>query len=126
MSEQYNNLMLIRHAVAIIGLAIALTIILVTTNPDTVKLGVLGFVFVLLYAIVFEIVVLAGLALRSFGVINWRQSRVLRVASGIAALPTFLLILQSIGQLTVRDVLLAGGLFVLLYFYFSRLAVTNS
>lgn len=56
-------------------------------------------------------------------------SRSKRVRAGlvIASIPVILLVLQSLGQLTVRDVLAVFVLFGVVYFYLSRLnmRVTN-
>jgi len=79
-------------------------------------------VFTVLYALVFTVMMTIGVALGRLKVLRWSHSRIRRVIAGAALLPVFLLVLQSIGQLTVRDVLLAGSLALILYFYFARMA----
>jgi len=48
------------------------------------------------------------------------------IAGLIACLPVLLLTLQSIGQLTVWDVLMVGGLFVIAYFYIVKSSIQRS
>jgi len=48
------------------------------------------------------------------------------VAALIAALPVLLLTLQSIGQLTMWDVLMVGGLFAVAYFYIIKSSISPS
>jgi len=92
------------------------------THPDSVSLTVIMAVFTVLYALVFTVMMTIGVALGRLKVLRWSHSRIRRVIAGAALLPVFLLVLQSIGQLTVRDVLLAGSLALILYFYFARMA----
>lgn len=49
--------------------------------------------------------------------------RQLKIGAIIAAVPVFLLVLQSLGQLTVRDVLTIVSLFAIAYFYLSRVGI---
>lgn len=118
--------MVLRHVLVLASVMVIMLVILATTHPDTVPLGLLMGIFVLIYLVVFEGMVLVGIGLHRTGLLNWNQPRVRKVAAGVAALPTFLLVLQSIGQLTVRDMLLASGLCVLLYFYLGRLTASST
>lgn len=91
------------------------------TNPEHVPAAVFIAMFILLYGFCYSLLALTGVALRKIDVITWSRRRISRTAIAAACLPIFLLILQSIGQLTVKDVLLTLGLFILLYLYFGRL-----
>lgn len=105
-----------------------------TTNPGTVgPLGIL-FVFVLLYlfwASIFFIILHLGFSLfrksnlfrvfmsrRENKPFNWKKSYY--IASIIAFMPVLLLAMQSINQLTIRDILLAVGFTGLAIFYVLR------
>ena len=105
-----------------------------TTNPGTTgPLGIL-FVFVLLYlfwASIFFILLHAGFAIfrktnlfrlfmsrREDKPFNWKLSYY--VASIIAFMPVLLLAMQSVNQLTIRDVLLVLGFTGLAIFYVIR------
>lgn len=57
------------------------------------------------------------------GLVNAVHPR--RIALLIAATPTVLLVLQSIGQLTVRDLVTVVLIFSLAYFYLIRLSATT-
>ncbi len=105
-----------------------------TTNPGTVgPLGIL-FVFILLYlfwASIFFILLHLGFAIfrksnlfrifmsrRENKPFNWKLSYY--VASIIAFMPVLLLAMQSVNQLTIRDVLLVLGFTGLAIFYILR------
>lgn len=105
-----------------------------TYNPGTVgPLGIL-FVFILLYlfwASVFFIILHLLFALfrktsffrifmsrRENKPFNWKQSYY--VASIIAFMPVLLLAMQSVNQLTIRDILLVVGFTGLAIFYIMR------
>lgn len=50
------------------------------------------------------------------------RTKSVRVGILCAGIPTMLLVLQSIGQLTIRDVLTLSVLFILSFFYIARTA----
>lgn len=54
-----------------------------------------------------------------------RLARPRATAAFVAGLPVLLLVLQSIGQLTVWDVLTAAAIFVIAYFYVSKSSLTT-
>lgn len=118
--------MLKKHGSMAIVAAGLLGFILATTHPSSVHLAVLMLVFGLLYVFMWQSLVVVGLSLKRLGIASQKRVHIGRIAAGAAALPVFLLILQSIGQLTIRDVALASGLFLLLYLYFSRMSAANS
>lgn len=110
-----------RHLIAYIILAICGCLILFSaTNPDSIPSAVFIAVFIILYGIIYSGAALVGLAMRRFGVLEWDRTRVHKTAFAVASYPVFLIILQSIGQLTVRDVILVTGFFVLGYLYVGR------
>lgn len=100
--------------------AAAVALLFVSTNPEKLPAAVFIGLFALVYGFFYGLFALVGVGLRKIGVLAWSDARIVRTCLAIACLPVFLLILQSIGQLTVRDVLLSSGLFVLLYLYFGR------
>lgn len=100
--------------------AIAIALLFVSTNPEKLPAAVFIGLFALVYGFFYGLFALVGIGLRKIGVLAWSDVRVVRTSLAVACLPVFLLVLQSIGQLTVRDILLSSGLFILLYLYFGR------
>lgn len=99
----------------------ALALLFVSTRPNQLPSLVLIVPFLLLFLLFF---VLTKWALGKLGTHN--QSRT-SLALLIAALPTLLLALQSLGQLTVRDIVMLLALFIITYFYmFRRTRSSNS
>lgn len=98
----------------------ALTAIVMNTRPDEVP----SFVFVVFFLFLYIAFSLFALVLvrfvRSAGGFRWRSSSMRRFSFGISVVPILLLILQSIGQLTVQDTLLTFSLAVIAYFYYQR------
>lgn len=94
-------------------LAIVLAIFM-TTDPNRVPSFVLMIPFVLLFvflsSLIFAILQSQGVAV----------GRSVRIGIVLAAVPLLLLVLQSIGQLTLRDVLTMAVLLTLSYFYVNR------
>ncbi len=91
-----------------------LTILLLTTDPKQIPAFMLVVPFILLFAILFTSILTIferyGLPFKS----------AVRTAVLCTTPPILLLVMQSIGQLTVRDVLTVGALFLISYFYISR------
>jgi hypothetical protein len=95
-------------------LTAALLFLLFGIDPRSTPSFVLVVPFVLLFAI---LLLIAFRLLRSRG----QTSRASwGIATSIAALPTLLLLLQSIGQLTIRDMITIIALFAIIYFYVVR------
>lgn len=99
--------------------AVALIVFLTVTNPATLPSFLLIIPFALLFTAIYAV---SYAAMRSLGL---RRLRGLRLSLVGAGLPVSLLLLQSIGQLTLRDVLTILVFFMLAYFYISRLAATS-
>lgn len=91
-----------------------LVILFFGTDPNKVPSFVLVLPFLLLFTILLYLI---AFLLEKRGFSN-RKS--LRIAVLCAGVPIVLLVLQSIGQLTLRDVLVLSALFILSYFYMSR------
>lgn len=91
-----------------------LLLFVTVTDPRNLpsSLLVLPFVFIFL-ALLFGCVAI-------FEYFGLRKDRRLKFASFVAAVPLILLVLQSLGQLTVRDALVLLVLFGVAYFYVSR------
>jgi hypothetical protein len=101
------------------GCFLALLILFLGIDPNKVPSFVLVVPFILLFTLL-----LTGISyvLEMQGMGNKKS---LKVGGLCASLPILLLVLQSIGQLTVRDVLTASLLFVISYFYISRTATSS-
>jgi hypothetical protein len=89
-------------------------------DPAKVPAVILILPFLLLFMGLFS------MALYIFGTRKRIEDRrQIKLAALCASLPILLLVLQSIGQLTLRDVITVGILFVLSYFYILRSAVSS-
>jgi drug/metabolite transporter (DMT)-like permease len=93
---------------------IALVLLLFETDPRSINSVALVAPFVLIFLILFFIATYF-LRIRGFA-----RSTSWIMAAFIATLPTLLLVLQSIGQLTIKDVATLVALFVIAYFYVRR------
>jgi len=96
-----------------ICMAIVLLLFLVT-DPNKVPSFILILPFLLLFV---SLLLLVSVLLRWQGM---GKARSIRLSVVFSSIPLILLVLQSIGQLTVRDVLTMAVLFTLSYFYVSR------
>lgn len=100
--------------IKVISLCIAaLAVLFASSDPGHLPSAALVVPFALIFIVLF--VGLSSLIGHTLSV----QKR-LRVALLGATLPTLLLVLQSLGQLTVRDMFTAMALFCIAYFYLSR------
>lgn len=107
----------VRSLVLLVIVYIALLAMVFMTNPRKLPIIILIVPFILVFAAVFLSV---NLAVRRFFPRVVRPRR-LFIAGCSAGLPTLLLILSSINQLTWRDAFLLIVLAVFLLFYSSRL-----
>lgn len=109
----------------------ALIAFLMLTNPASLPSVVIILPFVGLFgAIYFSVIECFRLVSRAYGdtiIVRHRLGRPKVTAALVAGLPVLLLVLQSIGQLTVWDVLTAAAIFLITYFYVSKssLAANN-
>jgi hypothetical protein len=105
----------------VIGLtsSVGLIVLFISTHPRSMPS------FVLLVPFVAIFVSLLSLSYAGLRFLGLGAARAIRASFLTSGLPTLLLVLQSIGQLTARDVL---GVFVLLalsYFYLLRTSVSR-
>lgn len=101
-----------------IGSCLGLLAVLVfTTQPTRLPSVMLIVPFLLIFVVLSLTIALA---------IGWRHGGVglkaIRAGCLGAALPVLLLVLQSVGQLTVRDSLTLCVLFGIIYFYMSKMS----
>lgn len=109
------------RTVKMIGLStVALFLLLLLTDPRELPSVMLVTPFLLLFMI---LALGISLLLRYYGLAAGKR---LRMAMVMAAFPTLLLVLQSLGQLTVRDTLAIVALFGIAYFYLSRFGVQSA
>lgn len=94
--------------------SIILLLLLLTTNPQKLPSALLVVPFVLLF-----VVIASGIP-AMLGAYGFTGQKVAKIGATVAAVPVLLLVLQSLGQLTVRDTLAVFMLFSLAYFYMSR------
>jgi len=97
-------------------------IFLMSTNPQKISIGWLLLPFIWLF------VALLWTSLKLFKSLTGRfkPKRIMFMAVSAAALPTIGLLLDSINQLTVRDVTLLIGLALVGFFYASRISFERS
>lgn len=111
-----------KKVLPVAGAYLALLIILFTTNPQKLPVGLLFVPFILIFICLYLPVLLVIRLLRSSKTSGRKD---LAVAGTVAGIPTVALLLSSINQLTIKDVallsaLLIGGLFYASRFGFSR------
>lgn len=99
---------------------VALLLLLLLTDPRQLPSVALMAPFVFLFGIV-SLTAASLLRDRMRG-----RSRRLRMAAAIGAFPVLLLVLQSLGQLTIRDSLAIIALFIIAYFYISKFGIQTS
>lgn len=98
---------------------LSLLVLFFGTDPNKVPSFVLVIPFLLLFALLLSVFTFL---LEKWGLSNYKSLRIGILCAGV---PLVLLVLQSIGQLTLRDVLVLAALFVLSYFYISRSATSS-
>lgn len=105
-----------KKALLLLLSVLTLIVVFTATSPTDAPALLLVVPFVALFALLF-----VGL-LFLFEHKGWPPARRFRGAVVGAGVPVVLLVLQSIGQLTVRDIFTIAAIFVILYFYLSRLS----
>jgi hypothetical protein len=106
--------------------AMLLAVLFTLTRPEKLPSIMLVVVFFVLYIVIISLLMALALAIRSAGGFNWNYKKLKKAVFGIGLVPIFLLVLQSIGQLTWRDVLLSLVFTAIGYFYYSRFFVTDN
>lgn len=105
-----------KKLVTAIFILILLIIIFASTNPANVPL----FVYVLPFlGIAYLLYITVEIAARTF-INRISEPKVKIIAVFGAGLPTLLLLLNSIGQLGLKDLLISAGIIIGIVFYFSR------
>lgn len=105
-------------AIGVICLIIVVMLFLFT-DPNRVPSLILVLPFILIFSILTSLVTFIQKRL------DPNNTKSLRIGLLCAAVPTALLVLQSIGQLTLRDILIIGALFPMAYFYIRRLSTSQ-
>jgi len=100
--------------------SLILLCLMLLSDPHRLPSIVLIVPFALLFVILF---LATRLLLTRFGVAGQKQLRLSLLASVI---PVLLLCLQSLGQLTTRDVLVIAALFCIVYFYLARFSMQSA
>jgi hypothetical protein len=93
----------------------SLMLLLVSTEPSKLPSILLILPFLLIFVVLVLLIV---------GALRWKglpNARSIRLALLGATLPMLALVLQSLGQLTVRDLITIIVLFAITYFYLSRI-----
>lgn len=114
--------MIIKRLTAATVLLGILIVLATTTSPANLPAAVFIGVFIAIYGVCFLVFSAVGLGAKKVGLLGWHRQKIQRLAGFSAGLLVFLLGLQSIGQLSLRDILLTIGLTALLYFYFNRVS----
>ena len=110
----------------IAALIMATVIFLCTTNPTSLPAMLLVVPFVAMYAslyyVVLEVIRFIGADDESGAIVRLRRPRL--AAAIVAGFPILLLVLQSIVELTVWDIIIALGILLLGYLYVARGSVS--
>ena len=110
-----------RYALYAAVCTIISTAVLMLTDPRQLPSTALFGVFILLYINLGLLCTVFLAGIRNLLEKKWKTSIIRRVAFSFALLPIFLLLLQSVGQLTPRDVFLASAFVVLVWMYVHRM-----
>jgi hypothetical protein len=97
-----------------------LLLLIISTEPSRLPSALLVLPFLLILGLILLIFVT---------VLRWRglpMAKSMRLGLIAASLPMLILVLQSLGQLTLRDLLTIVALFAITYFYLSRVTRQTS
>lgn len=111
------NIKQVQKLIIIVLMWVSLPLFILLTNPENLPIPLLVVPFLLLYATLY---MSARLSMK-YLVPNLTKGRTRLIATLIASLPTLLLVLASIKQLTIRDTAIVVGLLVFLVFYLRRM-----
>jgi len=106
----------ILHKFRIGVLIVVIVFLLFATNPEQLPLPLLVLPFLLLFILLHTLI---GLLLKKRNSGSLSKNRKIVLVT-LSALPVLILILQSIGQLSIRDFLILAGLGVGIVFYFVK------
>jgi hypothetical protein len=102
-----------RQLIIVSSCLLLLAILFLTTDPSHLPSLFLIAPFLIIFLIIFLLVWI-------FARTRMLHSKAMRVSALCAGTPVLLLVLQSIGQLTFRDVFTLAALFGIAYFYISK------
>ena len=111
------NIKQVQKLIIIVLMWVSLPLFILLTNPENLPIPLLVVPFLLLYATLYMSARLSLMYLTP----NLTMGRTRLIAMLIAGLPTLLLVLASIKQLTIRDTAIVVGLLVFLVFYLRRI-----
>ena len=103
-----------KHILRVSLVVVALLMLFMTTDPRNLPSFLLIVPFAVFFVLIFYVT--KWMVIRRAGI----RLRANRIAVLSASLPTLLVVLLSLGQLTIKDVATVGILFVLSYFYIAR------
>ena len=106
----------LKKPLAVGFLFMSIPLFMIATNPESLPLPLLIAPFALLFGALY---LTSKLMLDKFFT-NLNGKPLKGVAVSLAGLPVLLIILQSIGQLSIRDLLITFGLVAGLIFYFRK------
>jgi hypothetical protein len=112
----------VQKIIMLVLLWVSLPVFLLITNPETLPLPLLIVPFILLLLVLYK-------TAETILAVSFRQisAKRIKLMAGISAvLPTLLLILASIRQLTIRDSAIVVGLLIMLTFYMRRIDFIKS
>jgi hypothetical protein len=108
------------QSISLVGLLIGTTIFFISVNPGTLPVALILLPFILLFLI---LLLGSNLLISYFFTISNKSRRVIALA--VSVLPVLLLVIQSITQLTLRDVILTMAILVVIVWYSLRLNSFN-
>jgi hypothetical protein len=120
---------LIHKTLKIVILCLALVALVSLTDPNRLPSAASIIPFILIFLILYlSVMALFGSVRRETDrkIIGLKVVRPRVVAVLVAGFPVLILVLQSIGQLSSRDALTAGAIFVLAYFYATKFSTDAS
>lgn len=117
--------MLKRYLIYTLIITLVLVLVLVFVDPTKLSSTLLFAVLALIYGWFVLSIMCILLVCKLLTRVGWQIGTIRRVALSAALLPTFLLLLQSVGQLTPRDTIISVVLTLLIYFYSQRMFVSD-
>jgi hypothetical protein len=118
-----------KNVVKLISTYVLAILFLTLTNPKRLPSVVLVVSFMLIFlALYYSVMAILDLSRDRDRqtIVGLQVLRPRIVACLIAGFPILLLVLQSIGQLTARDVITAGAILVIAYFYVAKFSTNLS
>jgi hypothetical protein len=108
-----------KRLLTLLGIYLAVILFFVTVNPEKLPLVLLLLPFLLIFITSYLTLMLV---LDTFFKIKTQPKRL--IAFSVSVMPVLLLIIQSITQLTLRDVLLSLSIVVIIVWYTTKINAT--